>query len=920
MKQNTKSSTQKPKNSNKAANPSVQSVKRGTKKVQIKTAVKNAAQYAYLAKNVLDVKRDFASGHVTDHTLAKADKLLSKINDPRAKRISNAISQNNPQLRIAIHAVNKSQQGYIKDSAPKGKKSSSFDQGVVRATKRFAGQVNDGTVGGQTASTIIKGTGTVYSGVRFAMKHRPTGIKTRIKRSTKATAQKNLHAARNAALYMWEIRQGKLTIASIKSVAIGLAVARAASLATLKPKLPNPHLIKKGANAGVSAMSRLAGSDDTMLQGIGMAAQAANVGVKTGSTVIKGTATAVKSGVQTGVRTSVKTAKTVKKTVSYARKNGIAKTAKKAISKAGGSIVSALMDAVKALGSKVLVPLCLIVAAVAALNSVLIAPVGAVGAIFGGIFSDKDKKKEVNVAEYVEKVVAGYTNDEGDAVKGLRQEYIEDRVEDINDKIKEGYNYVAFRRADQKGNIAHSEHYNRNGAEETVAPDPTFYPFYSVEEIRNVIQPFFNVIIFQKYEMEPTESQARSTVKKIFDDLFVIETIEDDTKYCNEPDSWCGMRHAITSSCYDYTTEYHNNEYICNECDKYVCWGHTTNAYRCNGYLYETRCCAGHYIPGAGKYNVHTRSGAKTMTRAELDAFLGDMEGNALHPGDSSYNLCGEYYPITETRYCEGVDDCPHGGTITSTTVYHGDANHRFAYQDSVVCDNSTLECSGHNKCNGHAFYVASISMDGVSGLMKKYFTNDIARLTAKTDRTEDEDEELNTLKDNYDILVELVSMQGELFGAMTAKELKKVQFTDECKTTSRSGVLNYAVSGIGNVGGEPYWTACGYAKHTDWNTCFVYAAMQNGNVTEYTGIEGLDGKSDISEVLTKLQSDPHYRGSGYGTHAKQGDIAIMSGKIGIFVGADKDGNIYVVEGDNGDVCRCVRYASDYITGYFVIN
>ena len=55
MKQNTKSSTQKPKNSNKSAKPSAQSVKRGTKKVQIKTAVKNAAQYAYLAKDVLDV-------------------------------------------------------------------------------------------------------------------------------------------------------------------------------------------------------------------------------------------------------------------------------------------------------------------------------------------------------------------------------------------------------------------------------------------------------------------------------------------------------------------------------------------------------------------------------------------------------------------------------------------------------------------------------------------------------------------------------------------------------------------------------------------------------------------------------------------------------------------------------------------------
>ena len=48
-----------------------QNIQRGKKKVQIKNVARTAAHYAYMAKIVTDVKRDFAAGTVSQQTLTK---------------------------------------------------------------------------------------------------------------------------------------------------------------------------------------------------------------------------------------------------------------------------------------------------------------------------------------------------------------------------------------------------------------------------------------------------------------------------------------------------------------------------------------------------------------------------------------------------------------------------------------------------------------------------------------------------------------------------------------------------------------------------------------------------------------------------------------------------------------------------------
>lgn len=895
-------------------------INRGTHAARIRTTVKKTAKTANMLRLANSVRHDIAYGNITSRTIKRADKFLSKIDDPSAQKLRRQIAETPANY---YKLINKSQRADIKaanEERKKDGKSERFRNSVVRISDRAARVMNDGSVGGQSASALVKGIGrgtsAAYGTARALVKAHPV-------ETVKRTSRGVIAGVRTAAMLSLDIRKGRFEISSVKNAIYGYAAAKAVSLA-MKPHsmaVPKMRLAKKAIRIASSEATRLSSSKDTMLQGVGYTAQAATLGargIKTSVTVAKGTASGIKTGVETGVKTGTKTVKAVKKAVNYARKNGAAQTAKKAVSKAGGSVISAALDLVSKMSTKTLATICLIAAAIAAFNSVLIAPVGAIGSIFGGVFSEKDSDEEINISEYVKQAITGYTDKDGNPVQGLRDKYIQKRIEDMNDLLDDGYHYVEFHRADRKSGLSVAKLYDRNGAIERITPDSAFNGFYTADEIANIIQPIFNVVIFQKYEMEPTEEQAKKTVEDIFNDLFVIDTITDDTEYCGAPDAWCGKVHANTGSCYHYETEYHS-DYICDLCDKYVCNGHSSFTYHCNGYLYERRCCKGHYIAVLGKYMVHTRYGIDYLEYSELQDFINYFDDNAMDPGDHYYGSCGNYNWVQEWRYCDATDGCEHGGTYDWTTFYHGDAEHRFTYHDGIDCDNKTLICTGHNTCLGHKRYIGSISMDGISGLMDKYFTNEIKRLSEIEHRTEEENKKLSELQDNYDILLELVTVQGQEFGALSAKELAGVQFTDESKTETRRNVLNSAVGGIGNVGGKPYWSACGYSKHTDWNTCFVYAVMQNNGVTEYTGIEGLNGKTDFDDLVGKLRSESRYRDSSY-TGVKQGDVAILSNSVGIIAGIDKEGSIYVIIGDNGDVCRCMRYLPERISGYYVIN
>lgn len=901
-------------------------IKRGTGTARIKTQAAKVYKAAHLVRIANEVKRDVVAGTISDKTLKKADRFLAELHNPKANQIRNMIAKSPSQLYMT---VNKAQQNAAQAKSKEkrqNEKSKRFDRSVVQLSRRMARQVNDGSLGGQTASAMIKGAGVsiaaAHGSIRFVANHNPVT-------SVKRVAADVARTARTAALLSVDIRKAKWTAQSVKNALVGVALARAVTIAQSPPRLPilNAHVVKKSLHAGVYAASRLSSSQDTMVSGIGMTAQAA-IGtaraIKTSVNISKGGVSVVKTGVKTGV----KTVKTGVKTVKYARKNGIVKTAKKALSKAGGSVASAFLNLVAKLGAKAVVPICLIVATVAALNSVTIAPVGAIGSIFGGVYSDKDSNEEINIAEYVKNAVAGYTDEDGTLVKGLRDQYIEDQLNYMDALLDDGYHYAALRRASRITRLSVSQRYDRNGVESKSSPNTSFSGFYSVDEIANVIQPIFNVILFQKYEMEPTEDQAYETIKDIFDDLFVIDVITDDTQFCGEKDSWCGMVHAKVASCYHYKKEYHDS-YVCNECDRYICQGHTE--YHCLGYEVEIKTCVGHDrmvpVPNAPGgvymkvYDVHTPYGFITgVSGSERDRYCSGYYGDIyMEPGDACYDDCWVYTYWYDTYYCYDVNDCPHDKG--SETFYHGDANHRFTYteQGENGCVNGILSCTGHNQCLGHRRYIASISMDGISGLMTKYFTNDIDRLSAIETRTEEEEKELAELRDNYEILLELVTAQNDEFGAYSARELRSIQFTEECQTESRENVLTAAISGIGNVGGQPYWSACGYAKHTDWNTCFVYAIMQSAGVTDYTGIDGIDGKTDFSSLTSRLRSLPRFRDSSY-SNVKQGDVAILSNGVGIIAGIDEDGNIYVIVGDNGDVCRCLQYRAERINGYYVIN
>ena len=621
-----------------------------------------------MARIANSVRHDIAYGNITSRTVKQADKFLSKIHDPSAQKLRRQIAavpaDYYKRINKAVRADIKAEKGDRK----KDGKSKQFRSSIVQISNRAAGVVNDGTVGGQSASILVKGIGRgtsiAYGSARALAKAHPVS-------TIKRTSSGVIAGLRTAATLSLDIRKGRWELSSVKNAVYGYAAAKAVRLATkTHPSGSKLKLAKKAISAGSYEMSRLSSSKDTMLQGVGYTAQAARFGakgIKTGTTVAKGTASGIKTGVETGIKTSVKTAKTVKKTVNFARKHGAAQTAKKAVSKAGGSVISAALELVSKLSTKSIAVICIVAGAAAALNSALIAPVGAIGAIFGGVFSEKDTSEEINIAEYVKQAVTGYTDKDGNPVQGLRDKYIEKRIDYMNDLLDDGYHYVEFHRADRKTGLSVAKLYDRNGEIERISPDSAFNGFYTADEIANVIQPIFNVVIFQKYEMEPTEEQAKKAVEDIFNDLFVINTITDDTEYCGAPDGWCGKVHANTGSCYHYETEYHT-DYVCDMCDKYVCNGHTSYTYHCNGYIYERRCCHGHYIAVLGKYMIHTRNGIEYLERDEAEEFANNFDWNAMDPGDQWYGSCNNYEWVQEWRYCDATDGCEHGGTYDWTT------------------------------------------------------------------------------------------------------------------------------------------------------------------------------------------------------------------------------------------------------------
>ena len=137
----------------------------------------------------------------------------------------------------------------------------------------------------------------------------------------------------------------------------------------------------------------------------------------------------------------------------------------------------------------------------------------------------------------------------------------------------------------------------------------------------------------------------------------------------------------------------------------------------------------------------------------------------------------------------------------------------------------------------------------------------------------------------------------------------------------SNQGIVEVALTQIGNEGGQPYWSWYGFDSRVEWCACFVsWCADQCGYIDS-----GLIPKfAGCIDGANWFKSNNRWNDRNY--EPKAGDIIFFDWEgdgttdhVGI-VGKCENGTVYTVEGDSGDSVRQNSYPVGYyeILGYGV--
>lgn len=638
----------------------------------------------------------------------------------------------------------------------------------------------------------------------------------------------------------------------------GQGVARGAvkgGVWAFKRGLPNAAKGISGLSTGVAGM--LTSSNDMMLQGVGNAAMLTNYGIKTSIVAGRTTGRVIKTSVKGGV----KAAKGTYNAINFVRQKGLRAAwararnkAASAIANAGKSVVGAVVNLVKSVGSKVIVPIILIAVVVSSVMSIFAAPAAAVGGIFSGLF-DTDNGD----GTYTETDIRAFITDPTNGIPAKRTAYINDLYQYIQDQLEANggsYDYVRF-----KTNT------DDNVIDPTVAGITSV--FYTEEELANIIQPIFNAVILKDYELAPTDAQAKQVLTDIFDKLF-RRTESATTEYCGQSavdgsgtvaTHTCGSVHAA-ADCPNPITGTHTS-YTCSTCCYYYCDGHKGSV----------NCGKSEHSHSDSCYTTD-ENGVRTRT-------CGQSEHSHSEWNSASDSGC------YSTTYCSGC----------------------------------IFACNGYTYCGGHDVLTVTLNMDGLYQLLYEYFEQPIEVLANNTNRTEEEDRELANLKDYYEICLEYIRQVSQDYGGgLTMEDLSGVEWVNGTRVGNQA-IIDLALSQVGQVGGQPYWSWYGFSSRVEWCACFVSWCMNQV------------GHSEVKYASCQYGGVPYFQGAG--RWANGGYTDLVAGDV-IFFDWDGDGKanhtglvigtdgsyVYTVEGNSGDTCKTKKYAinSSVILGYGLMN
>ena len=176
-----------------------------------------------------------------------------------------------------------------------------------------------------------------------------------------------------------------------------------------------------------------------------------------------------------------------------------------------------------------------------------------------------------------------------------------------------------------------------------------------------------------------------------------------------------------------------------------------------------------------------------------------------------------------------------------------------------------------------------------------------------------------------YNVYLQTKGNKPLLFGGGSidgspSTDLSGVDFVDG-ERQGNQNTVNIALSQVGNVGGQPYWSWYGFNSRVEWCACFVSWVLNQA------------GYSEPKFAACQSQGVPYFSSNGRWANRGYKDIAPgdviffdwqgdgHSDHVGIVIGTDGN-RVYTVEGNSGDACKVRDYDlnSSVIMGYGLMN
>lgn len=150
--------------------------------------------------------------------------------------------------------------------------------------------------------------------------------------------------------------------------------------------------------------------------------------------------------------------------------------------------------------------------------------------------------------------------------------------------------------------------------------------------------------------------------------------------------------------------------------------------------------------------------------------------------------------------------------------------------------------------------------------------------------------------------------------------DLSGVVFVDG-ERLGNQNIVDIALTQVGNIGGEPYWSWYGFTSRVEWCATFVSWVLNQAGYNEpkYASCN--------AQGVVYFYNAGRWADKGY-EHITAGDVIFFDwngdGKAqhtGIVIGRDEE-RVYTVEGNSNDVCKIKDYSlnSSVILGYGLMN